>query len=98
PELVSALRSQDSEVRGSAASILDMLNWAQQDADDQAYYFVAKGDWSAAATLGNSSLNPLTLALESTTDADSVPVLLALARIAPEIAITKLAEKAYSSD
>jgi hypothetical protein len=67
--LVAALRDPDKYVRTGAADALDILGWDPVDERIEAYYFIAKQEWSRIPGLGEHAVAPL---LESLHDRDPV--------------------------
>ncbi|MBI1923988.1 HEAT repeat domain-containing protein [Candidatus Poribacteria bacterium] len=72
--LTTALKVQDGwgDVRSAAAKALGQIGWISSIATEQAFYYVAKPQWSKAVKLGVAALPALTTALQNKNEYTSV--------------------------
>jgi HEAT repeat protein len=62
--LIAALKDSDADVRQAAAGALDKMDWQPDQDENEAAYWVAKGEWSRCVRIGEAAAEPLIAVLK----------------------------------
>jgi HEAT repeat protein len=98
PQLVTALRAHDSDIRQAAATALDMIGWQPgRDADGAAYWCVRQR-WDRCVDIGGKAVGVLVGVLEERQSPARQAVIQALGQIKHEDALVALEKMLLDPD
>ena len=96
PSLIPLLRHQDFVVRTGAAQTIDTIPWIPKERDERISFYVAKGWYERAATLGVDAVPFLKLAVQTGPPSAAVRAVEALGKIS-DPSVIKLLRDALQS-
>ena len=81
PAVVPLLRHMDAGARGHAAQLLEQNGWRPPNADDEMWFYLAKGDFSRTASFGAVAIPLLEAVIKTAPSSMSVGAVGALLEI-----------------